>query len=83
MVENDSLSQNVAATVVITVSPAVFTRSKNVFGNKKPVSKTRKSAVRAEVLVNIFKNCDDLFYAWLEFGNVNDNSTFIPVYQSH
>jgi hypothetical protein len=36
--ENDSLSKNLAAAVIITVSPTVFTCSKNFFGNKKALS---------------------------------------------
>ena len=48
-------------------------------GSKKAASKARQSAGRARMLVNIFKNRDDLFYAGLEPGNVNNNSAFIPM----
>jgi len=37
-------------------------------------------AVRAGMLVNVFKNRDDLFYAGLEPGNVDNNSAFVLVY---
>ncbi len=35
------------------------------------------------MLVNVFKNRDDLFYAGLESGKVDNNSALILVYQSH
>ena len=35
------------------------------------------------MLVNVLKNRDDLFYAGLESGKVDNNSALILVYQSH
>ena len=35
------------------------------------------------MLVNVFKNRDDLFYARLQSGKVDNNSAFIPAYQPH
>ena len=54
------------------ISPA----SKIVSCARKPVSWDGMS-------VDIFKNRDDLFYAGLKLGHVDDNSAFIPVYQAH
>ena len=42
---------------------------KNTFSGKKS----------AGLSVNVFKNRNDLFYAGLEPGNVDNNSTFIAV----
>jgi hypothetical protein len=43
---------------------------------KKLAGNARKLA---DFSVNVFKNGDNLFYAGLEPGNVDNNSTFIAV----
>jgi hypothetical protein len=52
--------------------------SKGAIAHVVPVLDPR--AVRAGMLVNVFKNRDDLFYAGLEPGNVDNNSAFVLVY---